>query len=130
MKVHIDSCIDDEIKTFLDKENNKSELINRLLREHYNQNASENLQLLIKKQGELKQIIKETRRKLKEIDKKVLKIKDKEGRILDLFKGLSKEQRDFIEQHRTEPSLTVKFLALKSTFNGWTFEKLNKFWRR
>lgn len=129
MKVHLDICIDDDIKRLLEKEENKSALINRLLQEHFGQRSNENLVFLVRKQAELKQKLKETRRNLKEIDIKVSKINDKERKILDLFKGLTKEQRAFLENHRAEPPISVKALALKQEFNGYTFAQLNKFWK-
>jgi hypothetical protein len=129
MKVHIDICIDDDIKQLLEKEENKSGLINKLLQEHYGRNSNENLGYLIKKQAEMQYNLKEMRKNLKEIDVRISKINDKEKKVLDLFKGLSKEQRTFLELHKVEPSMIVLSSALKNEFKGYTFSQLYKFWR-
>lgn len=82
MKVNKYISIDDSIFNELSRENNASSLINELLIAHYNIKNCENIAILEQKLTKNKQILKETRKKVKELDKKILKINTKNKTFL------------------------------------------------
>jgi len=104
---------------------NASELINNLLLSYFNENTEEKLQDLIKKEREIKQILKENRRKLKLISSKIDKTTAKEKYFASIFDDLHPEQKEWL-LHNKKPSLIVKLSALKYIFKGWNLAKLDK----
>jgi len=86
MKQHKMFMIDEEICKKLEGIN-ASYLVNKLLTEHFAGETSENLAILKKKFEENRAILKESKRKDKELCLKIGKIEQKEKRILSLTKG-------------------------------------------
>lgn len=92
MKVNKYISIDEDVFRQLSRENNASNLINELLKEHFNQKTSENLEILKQKHTIIKQILKENRKKDKEIKKKIDKITEKNKKFFDNFKKAYPDQ--------------------------------------
>lgn len=87
MKINKYISIDEEIFRCLSRESNASDLINELLKTHYNQKNSENLVLLKQNLVILKQNIKENKRKEKELIQKITKLDQKNKEFFQNFKN-------------------------------------------
>jgi len=78
MKVIRTVCIDAVLLKDLEKINS-SELINRLLLEHFNADKMQNSEKLKQEKANIEQILKENRKKLRILNKNLIKIKEKEN---------------------------------------------------
>ena len=78
--------IDEDIFRRLTRENNASDLINQLLVSHYNQKNCQNLEILKQKYAEIKQILKENKRKEKELRLKIGQLDQKNKKFFENFK--------------------------------------------
>jgi plasmid maintenance system antidote protein VapI len=86
MKINKYISLDDDLFYKLQKENNASNIINELVKEHYNIKNIENIEILEQNLYKIKQIIKENRKKSKELSLKISKIKQKNREFFDIFK--------------------------------------------
>ena len=96
MKNHINITLDNEIIEQLRRENNYSELINEQMKGYYAVQTCENLQILTENLKKTKQILKEYRRKRREIEAQVFKINKKRK----LFKKNMLSRSKMIEEER------------------------------
>ncbi len=86
MKINKYISIDEDIFRQLTRENNASDLINQLLLSHYNQKNCQNSEILKQKYAEIKQILKENRRKEKELRSKIDQLDQKNKKFFENFK--------------------------------------------
>jgi predicted CopG family antitoxin len=86
MKINKYISIDEEIFRHLSRETNASDLINELLKAHYNKKSFENVEILMQKYAEIKQINKENHKKEKELFKKIDNLKQKNKDFFEIFK--------------------------------------------
>ena len=86
MKINKYISIDEDIFRRLTRENNASDLINQLLLSHYNQKNCQNLEILKQKYAEIKQILKENKRKEKELRLKIDQLDQKNKKFFENFK--------------------------------------------
>lgn len=87
MKINKYISIDEDIFRQLTRENNASDLINQLLLSHYNQKNCQNLEILKQKYAEIKQILKENKRKEKELRLKIDQLDQKNKKFFENFKA-------------------------------------------
>lgn len=101
MKINKMFCIDDEFSRKLEGIN-ASDLINKLLHQHFNANEIKDLVFLNKKLMENKQILKQTKQKIKEISTQIEKIEMKEKSFLmSIDKLFSKEQVQWLKKQNS-----------------------------
>jgi hypothetical protein len=123
MKINKLFCLDEEIAKKLEGLN-ASELVNRLLKEHFSTEMSENLTILKKKYSENKQILKESKRKDRELASFIDKIEQNEKIILNLSKGMNEEQ---IRMLRGTAEINVSnWTYLRKHFPNYTFAEIRK----
>lgn len=86
MKINKYISLDEDLFHKLKNENNASNIINELLKEHYNAKNIENIELLEQNLYKIKQNIKDNRKKAKELASKILKINQKNKDFFAIFK--------------------------------------------
>jgi len=92
MKINKYISVDEEIFRLLAEETNASDLINELLKAHYNQKQCENLSILQQKLTEIKRINKENRKKERQLCQKIDKINQKNKEFFEnVQQRISKE---------------------------------------
>lgn len=92
--------IDQEIVEKLKQESNYSEVVNEQMKAFYAANNCENLGILKQKLAETKQILKENRKKRREIEAQINKIDAKTKRIKAAFKQKGLTRSRLIDQIR------------------------------
>lgn len=86
MKINKYISIDDNLFYKLQKENNASNIINELVKGYYGTKDIENTVILQQNLCKIKQVIKDNRKKAKELSLKILKINQKNKDFFNLFK--------------------------------------------
>ena len=84
MKTNITISIDQKIVEFLKAETNYSDLVNQQLKAYYDVKGVENIEILKRELTKTKQILKENRRKRREIEAQLGKIASKEKKFKSL----------------------------------------------
>ena len=94
MKNNITISLDSEVVKKLKAEKNYSDLINEQMKGYYDVKLIENKELLIQKQQEIKQILKISRKKKRDIDDLLNKIDKKDRKIKKFLKkkGLTRSK--------------------------------------
>jgi len=86
MKINKYISIDDDLFYKLQKENNASQIINELVKGFYNVKSIENIEDLKQNLCKIKQIIKDNRKKAKDLSLKIAKIDQKNKEFFAIFK--------------------------------------------
>ena len=94
MKTNITISIDQELARKLQEESNYSDVINEQMKGYYNVKTCENIETLNTKLAETKQILKENRKKKREIEGQLIKIDQKNKKFKKIMKqkGLTRSK--------------------------------------
>ena len=124
MKINKMLCIDEDLIKKLEGIN-ASELVNRLLKEHFSEELEQNLTILKKKYDENKQILRESKRKDKQLRAFIDKIELKEKKIISLSKGLNEKQIRIL-RGMPENLSVIAWKYYKKDFPDYTFAQINQ----
>lgn len=124
MKINKLFCLDEEIAKKLEGIN-ASFLVNKLLIEHFNEEISENLDILKKKFSENREILKESKRKDKQLRAFIDKIEAKEKKIVSLSKGLSDNQIRIL-RGMPENLSVIAWKYYKKDFPEFTYSQITQ----
>jgi len=87
MKTNLTLSLDSDIAIKLKRESNYSDLVNEQIKLYYDANQINNQQILRENLQKIKQNIRESNKKRREIEAKIAKIKQKEEYILEKVKS-------------------------------------------
>jgi GTP-binding protein EngB required for normal cell division len=125
MKSTITISLDTEIIEKLKGEDNYSEVINEEMKAHYIYGNDISLQVLVKKRSEIKQLLKESRKNLQIINKKIDKVKEKEKETLEKIKHQAPKKKLLTSQDLYDIERWEKIINYNKTS-----EKLKSFYRK
>lgn len=127
MKINKMICIDEETAKKLD-EINASELINRLLKDHFSENIDKNLAYLKQEYAKNHLILKESKAKEKEFKKHIDRMEAREHKILTSFNKITPEQEKILRECKNF-NIIIYNRSLKEYFKGYGYDLVNHYWR-
>lgn len=101
MKINITISLDEQIVYALKKQNNYSNLANKVLKDYFEAVEVMDLPKLMEKQAKIKGILKKSRAEEKILKLRIKKIKEKESKVLKICRGMKKEDFEMLQNCKT-----------------------------